>query len=81
MTNDDARTLIAGVLHQIAPEATLDGIDADVDLREELDLDSVDFLNFVTGVAEGAGVDIPERAYPEVATLRGCVEYLTRQPA
>ena len=81
MNTDQAHDLIRTVLHQIAPEADLDTVDPDADLREELDLDSVDFLNFVTGLAEGAGADIPERAYPQVATLRGCVDYLGRLAA
>jgi len=64
------------VLHELRPEADLDALPADADLREELDLDSMDFLNFVIGVHEATGVDIPEADYGRVSTLEACLEYL-----
>ncbi len=63
-------------LAQIAPEADLEALEPDVDLTEQLDIDSMDFLNFVIGLNEATGVDIPERDYPQLTTLDGCVEYL-----
>jgi hypothetical protein len=36
----------------------------------------MDFLNFMIGVKEATGVDVPEPDYPQVATMRGCVEYV-----
>lgn len=76
MDDAQARQVIAGALHGIAPEADLDTVDPDEALQEELDLDSMDFLNLVTAVYEATGVEIPERDYPEVATLGGFVRYL-----
>jgi acyl carrier protein len=73
----DIRTTVLAVLARIAPEADLDGLADDVDLREELDIDSVDFLNLMIGIFEATGVDIPERDYPQCTTLAGCVAYLT----
>lgn len=76
MTNDEARQLIGTVLHQVAPEADLSQVGADETLQEALDLDSIDFLNLVTGLHEATGLPIPERDYPELATLDGAVAYL-----
>jgi acyl carrier protein len=52
-----------------------------VSLRDQLDIDSMDFLNFVIGIDEATGLDIPERDYPQLATLDGCVEYLRTRVA
>ena len=64
------------VLGQIAPEAELDQIDPAVDLREQLDLDSMDILNLMIGIHEATGVDIPEADYPQMASLNACLAYL-----
>lgn len=48
------------------------------DLREALDLDSMDFLNFIIGLSQGSCVPIPESDYPRLFTLQGLVAYLTR---
>jgi acyl carrier protein len=47
-----------------------------VSFRDQLDIDSMDFLNFVIAVHEALHVEIPEADYPKLATLNGCVEYL-----
>jgi acyl carrier protein len=77
MTNDEARQLIRSVLHQVAPEADLDEVGAGETLQEALDLDSMDFLNFAVGLHEATGREIPERDYPQLSTVEGCVTYLT----
>lgn len=74
--NEALRPRIERVLHELRPEADLESLPADADLREELDLDSMDFLNFVIGVHEATGVDIPEADYGRVSTLEACLEYL-----
>jgi acyl carrier protein len=77
--NDTQITDIArNALSDIAPEADLGRLAPDAALQEALDLDSMDFLDFVAALHEATGVDIPERDYPEVATLAGCVAYLAR---
>ena len=73
----DLRAAVLAVLARIAPEADLDTLPDDADLREELDIDSIDFLNFMVGIYETLGVDVPERDYPEYATIAGCVAHLT----
>jgi len=79
MTQDEARELIRSVLHQVAPEAELDDVGAEETLQEALDLDSIDFLNFAIGLHEATGLEIPEKDYPQLATLAGCVAYLTAE--
>jgi acyl carrier protein len=72
----DPRTAVIASLAVIAPETDFDSLAPDADLRDELDLDSMDFLNFVTGVYERTGVEVPERDYPKMLTLEACVRYL-----
>lgn len=70
-----ARQLAAEVLAGIAPEADLATVGPDEDLRRALDLDSMDFLNFVTRLSERSGIDIPEADSPRLWTLRGLEAY------
>lgn len=76
MDATQVRALAAEVLAGIAPEADLATVREDQDLREALDLDSMDFMNFVIGLSERSGVNIPEADTPRLRTLRGLVAYL-----
>jgi acyl carrier protein len=76
MTKDELRATVLRVLGEIAPEAELDRIKPAVSFRDQLDLDSMDFLNFVIGLHQTLGVDIPESDYPKFASLEGCIEHL-----
>ncbi len=76
MTETEIRQLAASVLAGIAPEADLAGVRDDQDLRAALDLDSMDFQNFVIGLHRGSGHPIPEADYPRLFTLRGVLAYL-----
>lgn len=76
MDADEIRALVGKVLGRIAPEAELDTLESDVEFQEQLDLDSMDFLNFVTGLHEATGLEIPERDYAQLASLDGCIRYL-----
>ncbi len=60
----------------MAPEADLDDVGPDETLQEALDLDSIDFLNVVSGLSDAMGMEIPERDYPQMSTLQGCFAYL-----
>ncbi len=77
MTPDEIRIVVLRVLGQIAPEADLESLKPDIGFREQLDLDSMDLLNFVIALHKELHVAIPEKDYPKLATLRGCVDYLT----
>jgi acyl carrier protein len=78
MNPADIRQLAADVLAGIAPEADLSVVADHEDLRETLDLDSMDFLNFIIGLSQGSGVPIPGSDYPRLFTLQGLVAYLAR---
>ena len=77
MTPEEIRAAVLRALGRVAPEADPASIDPAVPLREQLDIDSMDFLNFVIALHKAVGVDIPERDYPKLVTLDGCVKYLT----
>ncbi|PQA89395.1 acyl carrier protein [Hyphococcus luteus] len=79
MNKDDARKLIVEELGNIAPEADFDTIDAGADLMEELDIDSLDFLNFITALHKKTGVNVPESDYRKLATLDGAAAYLAEK--
>lgn len=76
MTEDEIKATILRVLGDIAPEANLAALDPDANLRDELDLDSMDVLNVMIALHEALHVDIPETDYPKLATLRGAIAYL-----
>jgi acyl carrier protein len=68
--------VVLSFLRRIAPEADPGRIDPREPLRDQLDLDSMDFLNFLIGVHEARGVDIPEADYPRLSSLEAITEYL-----
>ena len=76
MTRNEIRAAVLLILAEIAPEADPSAITLDVDLRDQLDIDSMDFLSFVIAIHEGLGVDIPERDYPKLTTLDEIVDYV-----
>ena len=76
MTDDEIKALFLRELHRIAPEVELSEIDPAVDLREQIDLDSMDILNLAIAIHEATRVDIPEADYPHMSSLNGCVAYL-----
>lgn len=78
MNNNEARDAVLAALREVAPEASPDVIEPDVEFREQLDIDSMDFLNFIIGIHERTGIDIPEEDYPQLETLDGCIAYLAR---
>ena len=81
MTPNAIRETVQRVLHTIAPEADLAALAPRADLRAALDLDSMDFLKFVTGLHAALGVDVPEADYRQLGTLDGCVTYLAAHAA
>ena len=76
MKPDDIRRVVLEELSNIAPETDPAGIDPGADLREELDIDSMDFLNFITALHRRLGTAIPEADYPKLFTIDGAVGYL-----
>jgi acyl carrier protein len=78
MTAEEIRIHVLHALSAVAPEADLGAIEPATSLRDQYDLDSVDFLNFIVGIHAETGVDIPEVDYPKLTTLDDCVAYLAR---
>ncbi|KAB2872530.1 MAG: acyl carrier protein [Bauldia sp.] len=76
MTQPDIRATLVEELGNIAPEADFAALDAKADLREALDIDSMDFLNFMTAVHKRLAVNVPEADYPKLFTLDGAVAYV-----
>ena len=79
MTHDEIKTLILGELHRIAPEVELDQVDPAGELREQVDLDSMDILNWMIAIHDRTGVEIPEADYSRMATINECVAYLSKR--
>ena len=76
MTREEVRQVVLRALRDVAPEVELTGLKPQTRLREELDLDSMDFLNFAIALHEALGIEISETDYPRMATLDGCIDYL-----
>jgi acyl carrier protein len=76
VNEEQARDALLQSLAEVAPEADPGTIDADAPLAEQLDLDSIDFLNLIVAVAKRTGVEVPERDYPQLETLNGATAYL-----
>jgi acyl carrier protein len=76
MSDPNIRKVVQDELNNIAPEVDISTVDPAADLREALDIDSMDFLNFISAIHRRLGVDIPERDYPKLITLDGAVAYL-----
>jgi acyl carrier protein len=72
----DIDAAVRTALTRIAPEADLDALPAGEDLQTELDLDSMDFLNFLIALSELTGVEIPESDSAQVRTFADCVGYV-----
>ena len=76
MSDIDVRKVVQEELSNIAPEIDFAAVDPAADLREAIDIDSMDFLNFITAIHHRLGVDIPEVDYPKLVTLNGAVAYI-----
>lgn len=76
MSDSDIGTTVRGLLQTMRPEIDVSTLPGDADIREELDIDSMDFLDFVIAVHEATGVDIPEDDYAQLSSLDDCVAYL-----
>ena len=72
----DIRAAVLEALGRVAPEADLTSIEGDIPLRTQVDIDSIDFLNFIIDLHRVLGVDVPESDYSALATLDSTVNYL-----
>ncbi|WP_139003377.1 acyl carrier protein [Arthrobacter crystallopoietes] len=76
MTEQDARTAVRAAIGQVAPDIDTDGLDGQARLRQDLELDSLDFLALLETLAKATGVDTPESDYGQVATVEGLINYI-----
>jgi acyl carrier protein len=76
MTRDEIRDVILEIIEDIDEDADFDSLDADKPLRDQLDLDSMDFLDIVMELRKRYKLQIPEEEYPELSSLNSCVNYL-----
>ena len=76
MTNEEIRAVVIETLKGIAPEIEEADLRPDRPLRDQVDLDSMDWLNFLVGLHQKLRVDIPEADYRKLTTLNALVAYL-----
>jgi len=77
MTKEECKKLVLEIIADIAPDEDLDNIKPEVRLRDQLQLDSMDFLDIVMELRKRHGIEVPEADYIQLASLDSCVEYLT----
>lgn len=78
---DELKQTVLRLLGEIAPEADLAAVNPEVSFRDQLDIDSIDFLNFVVALHKQFQIEVPESDYPELVTIEGCVRYLQHKLA
>lgn len=77
MTASNVRQIVIDIIADIAPDEDVTGLDDAKSLREQLDLDSMDFLDIVMELRKRHKVEVPQEDYPKLATLESCVSYLS----
>ncbi len=77
MTKEECKQVVLDIIAEIAPDEDLSNVKPDVRLRDQLDLDSMDFLDIVMELRKQHGIEVPEADYMELATLDSCANYLT----
>lgn len=70
------KNIIVGIISTVAPDADLSNIKGEVRLRDQLDMDSMDFLDIVMELRKRYKIEVPKEEYPQLATLDGCIAYL-----
>ena len=83
-TENELRDAVLSSLGQVAPEADPATLDPGPPIADQLEIDSMDFLDFMVALSERTGVEVPERDYAQLASVDGCVAYLaarTQSPA
>lgn len=76
MTAEEIKKIVLDIVAEIAPDEDLSAVKSDVKLRDQLSLDSMDFLDIVMELRKKHGIEVPEPDYPRLASLDSCAEYL-----
>ena len=77
MNIDEVRQIILNILEDIAPDEDISSIDDNTKLRDQIDLDSMDFVDIGMELRKRFNIEVPEKDYEQLATMAGCVSYLT----
>ncbi|MAG63116.1 acyl carrier protein [Candidatus Woesearchaeota archaeon] len=77
MTHEEIVQAVKDIIHTIAPDEEIGGLNLTDPLRDQIELDSMDFLDIVMELRKRYGVQVPEDDYKELATLQGCADYLS----
>lgn len=77
MNQEQVRQVVLNIISDIAPDEDMTELKDEVSLREQLDLDSMDFLDIVMELRKRHKVEVPAEDYPKLATMASCVSYLT----
>ena len=76
MTKEEIVLAVKDIIRTIAPDEELEGLDENEPLRDQIELDSMDFLDIVMELRKRYGVNVPEDDYKELASLDSCANYL-----
>lgn len=77
MTREEIETVLRAEMHKIAPDVEIDEIDRQEDLRDEFDIDSMDFQNLVGALSKRLGIAMPETDYGQMGSFDAMLDYLT----
>ena len=76
MTREEIGQAVTDIITDVVPDEDCSRLDPEVNLRDQLELDSMDFLDIVMELRKQYGVEVPEADYPQLATLKSCIDYL-----
>ena len=76
MDKEQVKQVVLDIIAEIAPDEDLGDVKPDVRLRDQLDLDSMDFLDIVMELRKKHGIEVPEADYRELESLDSSAEYL-----
>ena len=77
MTKEECKKVVLDIISDIAPDEDVTNVKPDVRLRDQLELDSMDFLDIVMELRKQHGIEVPEADYMQLASLDSSAEYLT----
>ena len=77
MTEKQVKQIVIDIINEIAPDEDTSNLKSEVNLRDQMDLDSMDFLDIVMELRKQHGIEVPEEDYPKLASLDSCSDYLT----
>ena len=77
MTEEQVKQILIDIINEIAPDEDTSNLKTEVNLRDQMDLDSMDFLDIVMELRKQHGIEVPEEDYPKLASLDSCADYLT----